>query len=168
VLVWDFIRGAWYTWQLPTVPVNVSITGDDFWYLDHNDKYWNLDLTRQDDANRSIPITIESGWIRPAGAKLQRFQELSLACENRGIAQDLQIQVYYDYNDTVAQTVDATIPANTAQYTVRFQPARQKCVAFKVRVATVGQPRSSSDFTLTEVRLAAAAKTQTVASEAAT
>jgi hypothetical protein len=108
------------------------------------------------DANAAYIMAYTSAWIRP-GALIQggdRVKRLLFA----GTWKDghkSRVKWYFDYDDTVAATVNwtPTVSAATANYQFEARPSRQRVQAFKVRLEDVadGVDPLRDSFSLSEL-----------------
>ena len=97
----------------------------------------------------SYSVQIDTPWIKLAG--LQGFSRLywvGLLGEYK-TAHTLTIGVYYDYVETVAETITVSPTADPAPYLYRFKPAKQKCQAVRFRISDSAGGGTEENFTLT-------------------
>ena len=99
-------------------------------------------------ADRSIPLTITTAWIRTSGIQgFQRIKQIVLLGDFRS-THTLTVEIGYDYEDAfdpVPYTItglDATNAASAA-YQIKIQPRqRQKCESIRIRISDSGTGES--------------------------
>jgi len=83
-----------------------------------------------------ISMRLRTGWIQFAQVQgFQRIWEILLLGEYKS-AHTLQVQIQFDFNSTVAQTMTIT-PGSTVPYQWSFSPSRQKCESMRLTIQDV-------------------------------
>ncbi len=99
-------------------------------------------------ATKTYPMAVDTAWIKVADIQgFQRVYEIAILGQFKG-KHDFQVDLFYDYVDTVAETKKVTVinDLNPQQFTL--QPKRQKCQAIRMRITETDPFPGNEGFTL--------------------
>jgi hypothetical protein len=140
-LVYDYLLNQWEEFQGSIDSVDAVVYNDAHTFLTTAGDIYSEDLSAYTDEN--FTTVIETGWIRMQS--MQGFQRVRRAMLE-GVwysAHNLLIEIMYDYNDTVVQTISQDAMTEVIPYSFRIDFKRQKCKALKLRI-TVQKAASGS------------------------
>jgi hypothetical protein len=172
-LVYNYFLKLWCTFDNHQ-GLSAETIDDNYYYIRSDSQLFKENYTSYADNGSPISIAIETGWM--SFNELQGFQRVykMLLLATYKSEHQLRVQVAYDFNDAWVQEVIITPTAEFLSgttygedspygsgtpyggdgdvYQARFDFARQKCQAFKMRISDVqavaGEGLSLSVFTL--------------------
>jgi hypothetical protein len=101
----------------------------------------------------SYGMQVDTPWIKLAGLQgFQRIYWVSLIGEYK-TAHTLTISIYYDYVETIVETITVSPSSDPSPYLYRFKPARQKCQAIRFRIVDSAGSGTEENYTLTGLAL---------------
>ena len=151
VLVFDYVLNTWAVYTnggafaglLEGAPT-VATTAGNLYVEDNSEHFDNLE-----------PITMlaELGWLKVGGlAGYQRLQWLYVLGDF-AVRQRIKVELMYDYDDTVVQTIIWERTREQEPAEVRIKPWQQKCQAVKIRVSNDGIQNRTAPISFDAVRL---------------
>jgi hypothetical protein len=144
MLVFDLERKVWVTRTFrdsvgPTNSVAIvsSVVVDGVHYLAcGNGKVYKEDTTLFTDDTVFVEASFTLPWVQLGSIQgYQQCRTIRLLVD-RSTAYDLECLVYFDSNETVAQTKNMTNASLSSLAQPEFSPARQKCQRIKLKVTT--------------------------------
>lgn len=120
----------------------------------------------------SYPMEIMTGWLPFSGIQgFQRVYKMTLLGEFKSV-HELECELYYDYNEAVAQTINVVPQVPTVYglpspygtgvyggsfdlYQYELRPARQKCMAIKMKINDIASTGTTLEegYDLSNIRL---------------
>lgn len=161
-LVYDYLLNQWTTWPATALTIYDATDWDgDYVFWEQTGKIMKegvnfIDQTALFTVNQ-YDLVIETAWIKRESLLqgCQRIWWVYILGDYKSI-HDLQVEVCYDYIDTVAETftfdVTAAVGAD-APYQFRFMPARQRCQAIKFKISDPVQSPPYESFSLSALEL---------------
>ena len=136
-LVYDYAAGQWSTFTGLERARGATIWRGAYTWVNDAGEVFTED-SGFDDNSRSYMLHLRTGWIAPFGVqsfgRIRRFLLLGRKAENH----TLRVNIRYDYDDTVAQTVvfnaSTAVAAGDGLYEFRARLERQKCTAIQFEI----------------------------------
>lgn len=148
-IVYDYFVQQWTVFTNISAVDSMNSQGD-YYYLKSNGTLLKETEGTHSDSGSFISMKLRTGWIQLAG--VQGFQRLwrFLVLGEYASAHTLRVQVAYDYNATVAQTVNFT-PGALLPYEWGISPARQKCAAIQITIQDVSTGTIGESYSLSNL-----------------
>jgi hypothetical protein len=160
ILEYDYLVGQWSTSLSHTDAADICAAGGDFNLLRSTGAMLR-EGTGFDDAGTDYALKLDTAWINRGDLLgYQRIWWAYLLGEYKS-AHTLNVEVFYDYVDTAAETFTVALTSDPSPYLFRFQPARQRCSAIKVRVYDSAQAGTSEAYTITGLEFIVGTKSKT-------
>jgi hypothetical protein len=152
-LVYDYLAGKWSVETGHTQVSAVMWRGE--YAMVASDGVVVVQSAGSSDDGASIDLVVETPWVKLANVQgFQRIYYASLLGAWKS-AHTLTLKIYYDYNDTVAETVTKDLSTGYSvgdPLQVRHHLGR-KCEAVKFRIEDSDQSGSKESFSLTGISL---------------
>jgi hypothetical protein len=163
VLIFNYETGRWFTTDTDQTVYGLIADGTandkgGVWYA-HEGMVVRPHETAYTEVNSASEatdyfMTIKTPWLKPGGAAgFQRLYSIEILGEFKS-NHSLQVNVYYDYNDTTpAETKTLAITSsNSTPYLFRFQPAKQKCTSIRFDIIEASTSGTKESFTISGLR----------------
>ena len=162
VLVYDLQVRQWSTLTLPTSAQYVFKWRGRLAYLGKNGNVYRQSDTTYCDNGIPYPLTVGTAWLKMTGPQgFNRIRRFAVLGEKKD-GHKLRVNVYYDYDDTVAQTVvfDAKqgIPAGKDVLQFRARLSRQKCESIRFEFEDIDTLGNGEGYSISDLTIEAAQK----------
>ena len=150
-LVYDYFYNKWGSCT-PLPAISSVIYQGLHTYLDSSGKVWQETPNVYQDGTNPVNMSFASPWYNLAGLQGYERAYYFYLLGTYFSPHSIQVQVYYDYESNVSQTMVFTPSTTTSIEQMRFFFKRQKCEAIKIVVTEVdsvsGQGLSLSGINL--------------------
>ena len=150
-VVYDYYYEKWDTIS-PVSAVSSVIFSGLHTFLDVSGKVWRETPGVYVDGTNSVNMSFMSPWYNLAGLQGYERAYYFYLLGTYLSGHSLSIQIYYDYSETVAQTILYMANGSTSLEQVRFFLKRQKCESFKISVTEIDSV-SGAGLTLSGINL---------------
>jgi hypothetical protein len=135
---YNYLRGQWSSYTAPTSIRSATEQGSNVALLTEGAPSFYATRERDPSGAESL-MSLRTGWL--AMGRIQGFGRVwELQIEGRQevgatpSSSALRVEVYYDYEESVAETFNYDDPSDAqGRIKIRLRPARQKCESMSVR-----------------------------------
>jgi len=135
ILVYDEYHNRWSRFLTTGVKSSALVDTKPV-FLTSTGAVWREDTSLYTDNGSAYECQATLGWLSFAGLQgFQKVRRISLLGESQAAAFNCVAKVYYDFVDTLAETVtaaNATVKPSGTAYVWEWKPKRQKCEAIKL------------------------------------
>ncbi len=150
VLCYDYAARQWSTFTGLQFD-SMLVLGGTMYALTRGGDLWSESSSAAGDNSASIPLTVVTSWVKPAGVQgFQRVTRALLVGDAGTGTTTVLVEVAYDYSDTY-QTLGTASLTSSGTFQIRGHLSKQKCAAlrFRITATNTGAPGFSiSNLTL--------------------
>jgi hypothetical protein len=159
VLTYDYYYGVWYT-ESGLAFVGTSLIQGKFCGVFNTGKVWLNNPTSYLRDGAQYSMKVQTAWLRLKGLQgYSRAYRIYLLGDYKD-THSINIDVSYDYNETVAHTVNyvpvLNSPSQPIQARVNFE--RQKCQSVRLTFTDVSTGATGNSLTMTDLSILAGVK----------
>lgn len=147
VLVFDYYLNQWYHFSSITT-VDAVVSQDLVKVVNSSGLVWKETPGTYTDNTAFVGMSIQTSWLQ--FADVQGFQRLWMV-ELLGTyksSHTLRVEIAYDFDPTVAQTVDIPVTSSVVPYQFLVTFTKQKCQAIRLTISDVQNGAAGESFSL--------------------